>query len=87
MTCDVNATLVSLLASCELHRLEPLAYLRDLLCLLPGWSQLDLLALAPANFSATTTNSVVQRRLEENAFRGAALGILKPGEQALANTA
>jgi transposase len=81
---EVNATLVSLLASCELHRLEPLGYLRDMLCLLPSWSQLDLLALAPANWAATIANPDVQRQLEANAFRSAALGVLKPGEQALA---
>ena len=81
---EVNATLVSLLASCGLHRLEPLSYLRDMLCLLPSWSQLDLLALAPLNWSATVARTDVRQRLEENQFRSAALGVLKPGEQALA---
>jgi hypothetical protein len=33
----VNTTVVWLLASCALHQLEPCDYLRDLLCLLPGW--------------------------------------------------
>ena len=32
-----NARFVSLLASCQLHHIEPWAYLRDLLCLLPEW--------------------------------------------------
>ena len=34
---EVNATFVSLLASCQLHGIEPWAYLRDLFCLLPSW--------------------------------------------------
>ena len=77
---EVNATLVTLLASCELHKLEPLGYLRDLLCLLPGWNQLDLLALAPANWAATLAKPEVQQLLDANLFRQAALGKLKPGE-------
>jgi hypothetical protein len=35
---DVNATIVSVLASCSLHKIEPFAYMRDLLCLLPRWA-------------------------------------------------
>ena len=34
---EVNAAFVSLLASCQLHGIEPWAYLRDLFCLLPSW--------------------------------------------------
>ena len=33
----INTVFVSLLASCAMHRIEPWAYLRDLLCLLPSW--------------------------------------------------
>src|SRR5262249_31968759 len=44
----VNTIFVSLLASCGLHRIEPRAYLRDLFCMLPGWSQRRVLELAPA---------------------------------------
>ena len=33
----VNTTFVSLLASCQLHGIEPWAYLRDLFCLLQDW--------------------------------------------------
>ena len=32
-----NATFVSLLASCQMHRVEPWGYLRDLFILLPSW--------------------------------------------------
>ncbi len=49
----VNATLVTLLASCEMHGLEPYAYLRDLLCLMPSWPINKVLELAPANWKAT----------------------------------
>ncbi len=77
---EVNAKLVTLLASCQLHGLEPLGYLRDLLCLLPGWSQLRLLELAPANWAATIAKPEVQRQLEADVFRQAALGVLQPGQ-------
>ena len=36
---EVNATFVSLLASCSLHKIEPFAYMRDVLCLLPALAQ------------------------------------------------
>jgi transposase len=45
---EVNATFVTLLASCQLHGIEPLGYLRDLLCLLPSWPARRVLELAPA---------------------------------------
>jgi hypothetical protein len=32
-----NATFVSLIASCQQHKLEPWAYLRDLFCLVSDW--------------------------------------------------
>lgn len=43
----------SLIASCKLHRLEPEAYLRDLLRVLPHWPKDRYLELAPLNFAAT----------------------------------
>jgi transposase len=43
----VNATFVTLLASCQLHGLEPLGYLRDLLCLLSGRPVQRVLELTP----------------------------------------
>ncbi|MGO9065163.1 MAG: IS66 family transposase [Myxococcaceae bacterium] len=75
---DVNATLVTLLASCEMHRIEPLGYLRDLLCLLPSWSVQQVLDLAPASWSTTLERPEVQAQLEANVFRQAALGTLEP---------
>ena len=71
---EVNATFVSLLASARLHKLDPLAYLRDLLCLLPGWPACDVLQLAPVNWAATSARPEVRRLLESNIYRRASLG-------------
>jgi hypothetical protein len=48
-----TCTFASLIASCELHRLDPEAYLRDLFRLLPTWPQTRFLELAPKNWAAT----------------------------------
>lgn len=74
----INATFVTLLASCQLHGLEPLGYLRDLLCLLPGWPVQRVLELAPANWATTVQREEVRAELEANVFRQAALGLLTP---------
>ncbi len=34
---EVNTTFTTLVATCRMLAIEPEAYLRDLLCLLPGW--------------------------------------------------
>jgi len=60
---EVNTTFVSLLASCGLHKLEPWAYLRHLLCLLPGWPRSRVLQLAPAYWKQTGEDADTQRRL------------------------
>lgn len=73
---EVNATFVSLLASCQLHDLEPWAYLRDLLCLLPGWPHRRVLELAPVNWQKTLEQKDAQQRLTANVFRQVALGLL-----------
>lgn len=75
---EVNATLVTLLASCQMHSIEPLGYLRDLLCLMPSWPVQQVLELAPAYWSKTIARPDVQQQLEANVFRQAALGIRKP---------
>lgn len=66
---DVNATFVSLLASCRLHEIEPWAYLRDLFCLLPSWPARRVLELAPANWRKTLEQDDAQQRLASNIFR------------------
>ena len=73
-----NAAFVSLIASCQLHGVAPDAYLRDLLCLLPGWDQTDVLALSPLHWRATTARPEVEAALAGNVYRQVALGERKP---------
>ena len=77
----VNATFVSLLASCQLHGIEPLGYLRDLLCLLPSWPVHRVLELSPSSWKTTSQRSEVRAELDGNVFRQVALGKLKPAER------
>jgi transposase len=65
----VNTVFVSLLASARLHGIEPLAYLRDLLCLIPGWPRHRLLELAPAYWKQTLEQPETQQKLAANVFR------------------
>ena len=69
-----NTLFVSLLASCQLHGIEPQAYLRDLLCLLPSWPRSRVLELAPAYWEETLKQEGTQQRLATNVFRAVALG-------------
>jgi transposase len=66
---EVNASFATLLASCQLHDIEPWAYLRDVLCLLPGWPARRVLELAPALWRRTAEEAEVQRRLNTDIFR------------------
>lgn len=75
---EVNANLVTLLASCQMHGLEPVGYLRDLLCLLPSWPVQQVLDLAPAYWSKTIERADVQQQLGSNVLRQASIGELKP---------
>jgi transposase len=68
------ATFVTLIASAKLHDLEPYAYLRDLLCLLPSWPRNRVLELAPAYFKQTLEREDVQQRLQANVHRRLSLG-------------
>jgi transposase len=70
---EVNANFVSLIASAQLHDLEPWAYLRDLLCLLPEWPQKRVLELAPAYWSKTVDALRVGELLAANLYRRATL--------------
>jgi hypothetical protein len=58
-----NATATSLIASCQLHGIEPWAYLRDVLMLLPSWSTHDVLQLAPKFWNHTRQQPETQQRL------------------------
>jgi transposase len=66
---EINASFATLLASCQLHGIEPWAYLRDLFCLLPSWPARRVLELAPAAWLRTAEQSEVQRRLDNDIFR------------------
>lgn len=68
-----NTTFVSLLASCQMHNIEPWSYLRDLLCLLPSWPKSRILELAPLNWKRTLAQDSTQQQLAANVFRRAAL--------------
>lgn len=58
-----NTTVVSLIASCELHDVEPWAYLRDVLTLLPTWPQQAVLELAPKYWAVTRARADVAAKL------------------------
>lgn len=73
---EVNTIFVSLLASCQLHRIEPLGYLRDLLCLLPSWSKHRILELSPLHWQHTLQQPETQQRLAANPLRRVVLGQL-----------
>jgi hypothetical protein len=65
----VNACFTSLIASCQMHDIEPEAYLRDILCLLPDWPKRRILELAPAYWKQTREQPDTQQRLADNVFR------------------
>ena len=58
-----NAIFVSLIASCRLHGIEPWAYLRDVLILLPRWPRARVLELAPKYWKQTLENTDARQRL------------------------
>ena len=70
---DVNAAFVSLLASCQLHGIEPWSYLRDLFCLMPSWPQRRVLELAPASWRKILAQSDTQQLLRANVYRRASI--------------
>ena len=78
---EANATFVSLIASCRLHGLDPAEYLRDLLCLLPGWSKKRVIELSPLHWRATAAREDVRQALAANVFRRVGIGELKPAAE------
>lgn len=68
-----NAVFVSLIASCDLHKLEPWAYLRDLLCLMPDWPKSRLLELSPKHWRETLQQTDAQQRLVSHRLREVSL--------------
>ena len=71
---ETNATFVSLLASCQMHAIEPWSYLRDLLSLLPRWPRRRALELAPLYWRDTLQRADVQQRLAADPYRQLTLG-------------
>ncbi len=71
---EVNSTFVTLIASCEMHSIEPWAYLRDLFCLLPEWPRHRVLELAPAYWAKTLQHENTQKLLTADVFRQITLG-------------
>jgi transposase len=69
-----NTTFVSLIASCQLHGIEPWAYLRDILCLLPSWPKSRALDLSPKRWNETLKQPETQKRLDANPFRKISMG-------------
>ncbi len=59
------ATAVSLIASCDMHDIEPWAYLRDVLTLLPEWDQTKVLQLSPKHWPETAARPQTQALLDE----------------------
>jgi transposase len=65
----VNATFVSILATCQMHGVEPWSYLVDLFCLLPGWPMRRVLELSPAHIQQTLKQDEAQETLKANIYR------------------
>ena len=72
---EVNTTFATLVASCHMNDIEPEAYLRDIMCLLPSWPQSRVLELAPCNWKQTRQQPDAQQRLAANPFRTAVLDL------------
>jgi transposase len=72
---EVNATFVTLIASCQMHGLEPWSYLRDLLCVLPHWPRSRVLELAPAYWRETLEKEEAQQILGADVCRQVMLAL------------
>ena len=73
-----NTTCVSLIASCALHDLDPLAYLHEVLLLLPTWPEEDMISFSPLRWAATRMRDDVIVTLAERSL----LGRSRPVDQA-----
>jgi hypothetical protein len=65
---EVNTTFTTLIASCHLHDIEPEAYLREVMCLLPNWPRSRVLDLAPCNWKQTRHQPKAQQLLADNVW-------------------
>ena len=60
-----NTIAVSLIASCQLHDIEPWAYLRNVLTLLSSWPEDRAIELAPKHWASTLAKPETQERLAQ----------------------
>lgn len=67
---SANATAVSLVASCAMHDVEPWAYLRDVLTILPAWKRSRVLDLAPHRWGKTREQPETKRLLDAQRLMG-----------------
>jgi transposase len=67
---EVNTTFSTLIASCHLNDVEPEAYLREVMCLLPDWPQRRILELAPCNWKQTREQPEAQQLIADNLWLG-----------------
>jgi transposase len=65
-----NAIAVSLIASCRIADVEPWAYLRDVLTLLPAWNQRRTIELAPARWQETRKQPETRELLDRRRLLG-----------------
>lgn len=63
-----NCILTSLIASARLNSIEPWAYIRDILILLPDWPRNRVLELSPKFWKQTLENTDARERLAANPF-------------------
>jgi transposase len=63
---EVNTTFSTLIASCHLNDVEPEAYLREVMCLLPDWPASRVLELAPCNWKRTREKSEAQQLIADS---------------------
>lgn len=68
-----NAVFTSLLASCRMLQVEPWAYLRDILCLIPHWPAHRLLELAPLYWNETSETDDARQALDADPYRALTL--------------
>lgn len=63
---EVNTTFSTLIASCHFNDIEPEAYLREVMCLLPDWPSSRILDLAPCNWKQTREQPEAQQLIADN---------------------
>jgi len=69
---------VTLLGSCEMHCIEPLGYLLDLLLLSPNWPVKQVPDLAPASCSKTLERPACFKGFDADVVPQAGIGIREP---------